>query len=66
MVGDRVVLLVGVEGRTIKETSEQLRPWLASMREEWERRRDRGADGVVLTARSEADVVQLLDAAERW
>ena len=60
------VILVGVEGRTIKETSEQLRPWLASMREEWERRRDRGADGVVLTARSEADVVGLLDAAERW
>jgi alkanesulfonate monooxygenase SsuD/methylene tetrahydromethanopterin reductase-like flavin-dependent oxidoreductase (luciferase family) len=59
-------VLVGVEGQTVAETSERLRPWLADLRGERQRLIDLGADAVVLTARSEPDVAGLLTAAERW
>lgn len=60
------VVLVGIDGTTIESTSEVLRPWIAAPREEWERRRELGADGMVLTVRTEPDVIGLLEAAERW
>ena len=59
-------VLVGVEGDTVASTAAALRPWLAAPREQWERLEAAGADGVVLTARTEADVQGLLAAAERW
>ena len=59
-------VLVGVEGDTVTQTAAALRPWLAAPREQWERLEAAGADGVVLTARTDADVLGLLAAAERW
>ncbi len=59
-------VLVGVEGETVEATGVALRPWLADPRGEWERWRAAGADGVVLTARSEDQVRALLDARGRW
>jgi hypothetical protein len=60
------LVLVGVEGETVAETSESLRPWIADLHAPYEAFRDQGADAVVLTARSEPDIVGLLEAAERW
>ena len=62
---DQLVLL-GVEGQTVDETTDTLRPWIAAPRETWERWQAAGADGVVLTARTEEHVRGLLAAAERW
>ena len=62
---DQLVLL-GIEGETVAETSAALVPWIAGLREQWERWLAAGADGVVLTVRSEDDVRGLLDAAGRW
>lgn len=63
---DEQLVLVGVEGQTVAETSESLRPWIADLHEPYERLRAQGADAVVVTARSEPDIVGLLEAAERW
>lgn len=41
-------------------------PWVAEPRAEWDRWRELGADGVVVTARTTADVDRLVDAAGRW
>jgi alkanesulfonate monooxygenase SsuD/methylene tetrahydromethanopterin reductase-like flavin-dependent oxidoreductase (luciferase family) len=60
------LVLVGVEGQTVAETSEALRPWIADLHGPYDLLRDQGADAVVLTARSEPDILGLLDAAERW
>ena len=60
------LVLVGVEGQTVAETSEALRPWIADLHGPYERLREQGADAVVLTARSEPDILGLLEAAERW
>lgn len=59
-------VIVGVEGETVAETSDRLRPWVADAAGELARLRDAGADSVVLTARSEPDIVALLGVAERW
>ncbi len=59
-------ILVGVEGDTLEQTAAALRPWIAAPREEWDRLAGLGADGVVVTARTEEDVRGLLAAAERW
>ena len=60
------LLLVGFEGQTIEETATVLGPWVEAPRENWERWHAAGADGVILTARTEEDVRGLLDAAGRW
>ena len=41
-------------------------PWIQAPRDEWARWREAGADGVVVLARSTADVDALVDAVERW
>ena len=41
-------------------------PWIRAPRDEWARSREAGADGVVVLARSTADVDALVDAVERW
>jgi alkanesulfonate monooxygenase SsuD/methylene tetrahydromethanopterin reductase-like flavin-dependent oxidoreductase (luciferase family) len=59
-------VLVGVEGQTVEETSRALEPWVAAPREQWQRLEAAGADGAIVTARTEADVRGLLAAVERW
>jgi alkanesulfonate monooxygenase SsuD/methylene tetrahydromethanopterin reductase-like flavin-dependent oxidoreductase (luciferase family) len=63
---DAQQVLVGVEGQTVDETSRALAPWIAAPRERWQRLAAAGADGVILTARTEDDIRGLLDAADRW
>ncbi|HET9541271.1 MAG TPA: LLM class flavin-dependent oxidoreductase [Candidatus Limnocylindria bacterium] len=41
-------------------------PWVEAPREEWARWQEAGADGVIVLARSPADVDALVDAADRW
>jgi alkanesulfonate monooxygenase SsuD/methylene tetrahydromethanopterin reductase-like flavin-dependent oxidoreductase (luciferase family) len=60
------LLIAAFEGGTVEETSVVLGPWIAAPRENWERWRDIGADGVIVTVRTEEDVRGLLSAAERW
>lgn len=62
---DQLVLL-GVEGQTVEETTESLQPWIEASRAEWERWHAAGVDGVVLTVRTEEHVRGLLAAAARW
>ncbi len=59
-------VIVGIEGETVAETSERLRPWVADAPGELARLRDAGADSVVVTARSEPDIEALLGIADRW
>jgi alkanesulfonate monooxygenase SsuD/methylene tetrahydromethanopterin reductase-like flavin-dependent oxidoreductase (luciferase family) len=59
-------LLVGVEGATTDATVVALRPWVEAPRETWQRWAEAGADGAVVTARTERDVRALLDATDRW
>jgi len=60
------LVLVGVESDTIADNARTLVPWITAPRDQWERLHELGADGAVLTARTEADVVGLLEAAGRW
>jgi alkanesulfonate monooxygenase SsuD/methylene tetrahydromethanopterin reductase-like flavin-dependent oxidoreductase (luciferase family) len=41
-------------------------PWIAQPREEWQRWHEAGADEVILTARTTADIDALVEAVERW
>jgi alkanesulfonate monooxygenase SsuD/methylene tetrahydromethanopterin reductase-like flavin-dependent oxidoreductase (luciferase family) len=41
-------------------------PWIREPRATWERWREAGADGAIVTAKSDADIDALVDAVERW
>jgi len=41
-------------------------PWISEPREEWQRWHDGGADEIILTARTTADIDALVGAVERW
>jgi alkanesulfonate monooxygenase SsuD/methylene tetrahydromethanopterin reductase-like flavin-dependent oxidoreductase (luciferase family) len=61
-------VIVGFQGSTWdKDASTVLdSPWVHRPREEWERWREAGADGAVVTARSTEDVDALVESVSRW
>lgn len=59
-------LLVAFEGSTVDATTTALAPWVEAPAETWARWREAGADGAVVTARTEDHVRALLDAVDRW
>jgi alkanesulfonate monooxygenase SsuD/methylene tetrahydromethanopterin reductase-like flavin-dependent oxidoreductase (luciferase family) len=59
-------VLVGFEAGRAGEDALQGSPWVERPREELAAWQARAADGVVVTARTEADVDGLVRAAERW
>lgn len=63
---DEVRVIVGWENGRSGEDALAGSPWIAAPFDEATRWRSAGADGVVLLARTEADVRALVDAAGRW
>ena len=59
-------VIVGWEGGRAGKDALAGSPWIAAPVEEWHRWRERGADGVVVLARTNADIDALVHAAERW
>ena len=59
-------VIVGWEGGRAGKDALAGSPWIAAPVEEWRLWRERGADGVVVLARTNADVDALVNAAERW
>jgi alkanesulfonate monooxygenase SsuD/methylene tetrahydromethanopterin reductase-like flavin-dependent oxidoreductase (luciferase family) len=60
-------VIVGFQGGREKDASVVIdSPWVTEPRATWERWREAGADGAVLTARSTEDVDALVDSAARW
>jgi alkanesulfonate monooxygenase SsuD/methylene tetrahydromethanopterin reductase-like flavin-dependent oxidoreductase (luciferase family) len=60
-------VIVGFQGKWDKDASSVIdSPWISAPRETWERWREAGADGAVVTARSTEDVDALVDSAARW
>jgi alkanesulfonate monooxygenase SsuD/methylene tetrahydromethanopterin reductase-like flavin-dependent oxidoreductase (luciferase family) len=60
-------VIVGFQGSWQKDASVVLdSPWVTAPREEWERWREAGADGAVVTARSTEDIDALVESAARW
>jgi alkanesulfonate monooxygenase SsuD/methylene tetrahydromethanopterin reductase-like flavin-dependent oxidoreductase (luciferase family) len=63
---DQLVLVEVNEGDWLADISIEGSEWVREPRSAWERWQQAGADGVVLLARSEADIDALVTAAERW
>ncbi len=65
---DDQTVLVGFQGSTWdKDPSTILdSPWVHEPRDEWERWREAGADGAIVTARSTADIDALVESVARW
>jgi hypothetical protein len=64
---DEQTVIVGFQGGWEKDTSVVLdSPWVTAPRDEWERWREAGADGVVVTAGSTGDIDALVASAARW
>jgi alkanesulfonate monooxygenase SsuD/methylene tetrahydromethanopterin reductase-like flavin-dependent oxidoreductase (luciferase family) len=60
-------VIVGFQGGWDKDSSGVLEsPWVTAPRDEWERWREAGADGAVLTAKSTEDVDALVESVARW
>lgn len=60
-------VIVGFQGEWQKDASSVIdSPWVAAPRETWERWREAGADGAVVTARTTADVDALVESVDRW
>ncbi len=61
-------LLVGIQGDDwlAEHSSIAGSPWVEAPRDTWARWREAGADGVILLARTTADVDALVAAADRW
>lgn len=60
-------VIVGFQGGSEKDASVVLdSPWVTAPREEWDRWREAGADGAVVTARSTEDIDALVESAARW
>jgi alkanesulfonate monooxygenase SsuD/methylene tetrahydromethanopterin reductase-like flavin-dependent oxidoreductase (luciferase family) len=62
--GQRVI--VGFQGDWMSDVPINDSPWVTAPRETWERWREAGADGVIVLARTTADVDALVEAAEGW
>jgi alkanesulfonate monooxygenase SsuD/methylene tetrahydromethanopterin reductase-like flavin-dependent oxidoreductase (luciferase family) len=60
-------VIVGFQGQFDEDEGVVLgSPWVRSPREEWERWREAGADGAIVTARTTADVDALVESVARW
>lgn len=60
-------VIVGFQGEWQKDASSVIdSPWVSAPRETWERWREAGADGAVVTARTTADVDALVESVDRW
>ena len=57
---------VGFQGEWLSDEPIAGSPWVTAPRESWERWHAAGADGVIVLARTTADVDALVEAAERW
>jgi alkanesulfonate monooxygenase SsuD/methylene tetrahydromethanopterin reductase-like flavin-dependent oxidoreductase (luciferase family) len=60
------LVLVGFEGEWLDDGTLVGTPWIDDPRATWERWREAGADGAIVTAKSEADIVALVEAVARW
>ena len=60
------LVLVGFQGGRSGEDALGASPWIDAPRETWQRWREAGADGAVVTARTTADVDALVAATGRW
>jgi alkanesulfonate monooxygenase SsuD/methylene tetrahydromethanopterin reductase-like flavin-dependent oxidoreductase (luciferase family) len=59
-------VIVGFQGDWMADGSITDSPWVTAPRESWDRWRAAGADGVIVLARSTADVDALVEAAAGW
>ena len=60
-------VIVGFQGSWDKDASSVIgSPWISAPRETWERWREAGADGAVVTARTTEDVDALVESVARW
>jgi alkanesulfonate monooxygenase SsuD/methylene tetrahydromethanopterin reductase-like flavin-dependent oxidoreductase (luciferase family) len=60
-------VIVGFQGGWQKDASSVIdSPWVSQPRETWERWRQAGADGAVVTARTTEDVDALVESVQRW
>ena len=59
-------VFVGFQGDWLGDQELAGSPWLAQPRETWARWQAAGADGVIVLARTTADVDGLVEAVERW
>ncbi len=60
-------VIVGFQGTWDKDASSVIdSPWVHAPRDEWERWREVGADGAIVTARTTADVDALVESVARW
>jgi alkanesulfonate monooxygenase SsuD/methylene tetrahydromethanopterin reductase-like flavin-dependent oxidoreductase (luciferase family) len=57
---------VGFQGDWLGDAAISESPWVKAPRETWQRWHEAGADGVIVLARTTADVDALVSAAERW
>ena len=59
-------MIVGFQGDWLSEESIAGSPWVTNPRETWQRWHEAGADGVIVLARTTADVDALVEATGRW
>jgi alkanesulfonate monooxygenase SsuD/methylene tetrahydromethanopterin reductase-like flavin-dependent oxidoreductase (luciferase family) len=59
-------VLVGFQGEWLSDESIADSPWVTAPRETWERWQAAGADGVIVLARTTADIDVLVEATGRW
>jgi alkanesulfonate monooxygenase SsuD/methylene tetrahydromethanopterin reductase-like flavin-dependent oxidoreductase (luciferase family) len=60
-------VIVGFQGEWLKDASSVIdSPWVNAPRETWQRWREAGADGAVVTARTTEDVDALVESVDRW
>jgi alkanesulfonate monooxygenase SsuD/methylene tetrahydromethanopterin reductase-like flavin-dependent oxidoreductase (luciferase family) len=59
-------VLVGFQGDWLGEADIAESPWVREPRAEWQRWREKGADGAIVLARTTSDIDALVDAVARW
>jgi alkanesulfonate monooxygenase SsuD/methylene tetrahydromethanopterin reductase-like flavin-dependent oxidoreductase (luciferase family) len=60
------VVIAGFQGQWLSDERLADTPWVTAPRETWEHWREVGADGVIVLARTTADVDALVEATNRW
>ena len=60
------LVLVGSEGDWLDDSTLVGSGWIRDPWASWERWREAGADGAIVTAKSDADIDALVEAAGRW
>lgn len=60
------LVLVGSQGDWLDDATLAGTAWIREPRATWERWREAGADGAIVTAKSDADIDALVEAVERW